>query len=139
MTRPKQKSLLTNRWSHAKVTGRLNPLESELQVELVARVERFRVPGLLYFHVPNGLWTTERGGKRLRRMGLKPGFPDLVFSLPGRTLVLELKDLDGELRDAQLAARKEIIGNGWGWAVRRDLESATALLIECGFLLPGCR
>lgn len=138
MTAPQQKDLLTKRWRKPKVHGRLTPPESDLQIELVARVERCKVPGLLYLHIPNGLWTTERGGRRLRAMGLRPGFPDLLFALAGRVLVLELKAIDGELRDSQLLARQEVIGVGWGWAMRRDLESATTLLVECGFIRKGC-
>lgn len=138
MNAPQQKSLITNRWSKTKVHGRLTPPESELQIQLVARVKRCKVDGLLYLHVPNGLWTTARGGGRLRAMGLKPGFPDMLFALPGRVLVLELKAIDGELREAQVLARKEVIGVCWGWAMRRDLESATALLVECGFIRAGC-
>jgi len=108
-----------------------------MQRALVARVRRCRAPGLLFFHVPNGLWLTDAVGAWMVEMGVKAGMVDLVFALPGRVLCLELKAEDGELRDAQLEARKEIVGVMWGWAVRDTLESATELLVECGFIRPG--
>lgn len=79
------------------------------QMKLVALLDEF-LPDLLYWHTPNG---EERYGAiavALKRMGVKPGVPDLFF--PTMRLFVEMKAPNGLLSEDQLYVKGllELVG-----------------------------
>ena len=87
---------------------------------------------LPFWHTPNGgsRATVERRAKdgstyrfspeakKLKRMGVLPGVPDLQFILPnGQTAFIEMKTPDGVLSDDQIKFRAKVIALGCGYAI----------------------
>lgn len=84
---------------------------------------------LPYTAFPAGERRDERTGGKLRRMGLKPGWPDYQFLLPrGRIGFIELKRADGRLSDDQIEFRRKAVALGCGYAVCRSVEEVEATL-----------
>ena len=86
-------------------------LEDQIQMALIQHIELRKVPGLVYFHVPN---SSKLGGARARsgvplaairakRLGLRAGVSDLVFLHEGIFYALELKSKGKKPSSAQFA------------------------------------
>ena len=74
-----------------------------------AIADTFRVShnkGWRLIHIPNGEYRTHTTARKLKRMGVSPGAPDLILIGPGRVCWLELKTKYGRLTDVQ----KEFLG-----------------------------
>lgn len=69
---------------------------SEYQ-EQVSVVEYLEAKGLIYSAIPNSTWTSSMKQKVMnKRMGLRPGLPDMVVALPGTGLLfIEMKRRKG--------------------------------------------
>jgi hypothetical protein len=67
-------------------------------------LDRCADPAWLWTHFPAGELRSAATGARLKRQGLKPGWPDYLFISPGGRLhCLELKRRGSKLSDAQEA------------------------------------
>jgi hypothetical protein len=91
--------------------------EDDLQILVVDFLEWALPPEVLYFHVPNGgarpqVTKIDRHGKKttfcpegkkLKRMGVRPGVLDIPFIFPtGQIAFIELKVKNGSLSDDQV-------------------------------------
>lgn len=93
------------------------------------------MPGVIYFHVPNGEYRSPRTGARLKAMGVLPGVADITVVLPGGSVAfLELKVKGGSLNPNQRAFRTLCESNGTPYAVARTPEEVTATLRGWGAL-----
>lgn len=84
-------------------------------------------------HSPNGGYRDRRTGHRMKLMGTKAGFPDLVLYHPVRPyagLVVELKTDKGVVSDRQTEWLKSLRACGFRTAVCRGLDEAQATLRE---------
>lgn len=80
-------------------------LEEDEQGAFVTWFE-MQYPNVLMFHIPNGAGVGIKLGKRLKKMGLKSGIPDLM--VPAWKLWIEMKRVKGgKLSDNQ----QRIIGH----------------------------
>lgn len=80
------------------------PLESEVQAQVVAYFQAYRIANALCFSVPGGMQASARQAAKAKRTGYVPGTPDLVFISPLGTWWLELKrERLGKLSKAQVA------------------------------------
>ena len=96
-------------------------LEDDLQAALVQHIELRKVPGLVYWHCPNG---AKLGGARTKsgvplaairakRLGLRAGVSDLVFLHDGKFYAMELKAVGGgKPSKEQMAFLHDVIGQG---------------------------
>ena len=86
--------------------------ENALHISIAARLDQ---AGVVWCHVPNGEKRDKRTAGKLKKMGVKPGVPDiLIFTEP--RCAIELKDgRRGRLSDAQKVWRKNLEENGWLW------------------------
>jgi hypothetical protein len=75
------------------VNNRIIPTEEQDQAALVLWLER---KGLRFTAIPNSTWTPSWQQKRKNyRMGVRPGFPDLVVVVHDRLIAIELKRSQG--------------------------------------------
>lgn len=112
------------------------PTEMQEQIWLFewARLMEGQYPELkLMFHVPNEGKRSQIMGRQLKRMGLKPGVPDVILPVAkGRYhgLAIEMKNLRGRPSGDQLAWIECLRGVGWraeichGWKEAVDVIRA---------------
>jgi hypothetical protein len=87
---------------------RIDPSEYQIHVAIMdwIRLNQTRLPGLkLAFHCPNGEVRNKATAKRLKRMGVLPGIPDLMIPVGNgrfRGLALEVKSKRGKLSAEQV-------------------------------------
>lgn len=92
------------------------PTEVEEQIVLVVWMEKKAIP---FFHVPNGGHRDWREAAKFKRMGVRPGVPDLVVPVARKGyhgLFLEVKRTQGgRLSDTQLFWRDVLLKEGYAW------------------------
>lgn len=116
------------------------PTEAYEQVKLCDWLDRNCI---LYTHPPNGEKRPIKSAMRLKRMGVKPGVPDiLVFSRPHletyrldevRGLAIEMKSLKGVLSTSQKIFHERLTEHGWVVATCKSAEEAIVFLMGFGF------
>lgn len=93
------------------------------------------VPGVIWFHCPNGEARSARTGAKLRAMGVRRGVADLVIVRPGGLVhFLELKTPKGSLSIEQRAFRDECEYHGIPYAVATSSTRIEAILRDWGAL-----
>jgi hypothetical protein len=77
-------------------------------------IRRFKSPGWVWFHPPNGELRPDGAGARLKRMGTRPGASDFILAGPpqGRLHALELKRRGERPTEAQTAFLDEVRAAG---------------------------
>jgi hypothetical protein len=92
-------------------------------------------PGLLWTHIASGEYRTEATAALLKRYGVAPGWPDLIFmDLAGSIAFLEFKRRGGRLSQAQEQFRTACQERGVRHAVCYSFAEAEAQLREWHFL-----
>lgn len=80
--------------------------EDRIQYECAQWLRDNRIP---HHHSPNATKRGAREGSRLKAMGMRAGFHDLIlFFNGGVTVLIELKTDDGKLLDSQERWHKEV-------------------------------
>ena len=88
-------------------------------------------PELTVSHFPAGEARDTGTGGRLKRMGLKRGWPDYIAVLPGgRAVGFELKAEGGRQSEHQLAVQHAFEAVGAGYYVIRSLDDLRVALCE---------
>jgi len=106
--------------------------EDNLQRQVASYLEIVR-PDCVWTHFPAGEARTAITGAKLRRFGLKRGWPDLIFVLPGgRFAALELKAAAGRQSPDQKALQAEIERLGSLYLVCRTLAEVEGALAAWG-------
>jgi hypothetical protein len=133
MPAPSQLSLFKGRNQRGTVTLATGS-EFELQCMIVTVLERWGTRGWKWTHFPAGEKRLLPTGQRLKRMGLKPGWPDLLLlsPYPAKLHQLELKIPGAKLEDDQLDHQAFCIGNGYVYAVAYGFNDALAVLKDWG-------
>ena len=115
--------------------SKLNYEEESLQKAIVQFLKLTAKPGVVYYHVPNGVSSSKRTGARMKAMGLLAGVGDLYFLLPsGFSCWLELKAPKKYPTPEQKAFRDAVRASGGHWEFTRDLDDALRILKEWGVL-----
>lgn len=87
------------------------------------------VPGLLWFHVPNGMVSNARTVAHMKRIGMRPGVADLVVIMPGgKTHCLELKAKNGKLSRDQIVFSADCAIAGVPYKVCDNIDDALRVL-----------
>jgi hypothetical protein len=94
------------------------------------------MPAWLFYHVPNGELRADATGRKLARMGVKPGLPDFMFVGPpaGMTYGYELKRRGLHPTPAQWRVGREIIEAGGVWEWGDSYEAAISAFKRWGAL-----
>jgi len=92
------------------------------------------LPHAIIAHVPNGGGRTEGEARKMKRLGVLPGFPDLIV-MPGggQTLLLEVKAEKGRVSPEQRAFGMRVTAlGGYVWAVVRSIDDVKIVLRSAG-------
>src|SRR4029077_1805109 len=112
--------------------------EFQLQCAVVDTVRRWINPGWIWTHIPSGEKRDVVTAVRLKRMGVMPGFPDLMFVGPtGWTCWIELKARGGRLSKVQGAIASRLIAGGHGYLCSSDYRDIIETLKGWGVLRSG--
>jgi hypothetical protein len=117
--------------------GKRAPAASEFKTccALADTMLRFGAPGWLWTHFPAGEHRHLSAGARLKRMGLKPGWPDYQLVDEGGQLhFLEMKRRGEALTEAQAEFRAAVQARGVPYAVCFSWAEAVKQLQLWGFL-----
>jgi hypothetical protein len=114
------------------------PRENELHTRLVQLIDRWPAPGSkwIYTHIASGEKRDIVTAARLKRMGVKRGWPDFIFvdEASRRVFFLELKRRGQQPSEEQwrIALHLESAGCEYRWT--DDLREAIAWLKDLGVL-----
>lgn len=113
--------------------------EDDLQVSVAAHLDWMLSPPATYTAIGHGGFslgkTREeaiRRGARMKKRGVKPGWPDLIVLFNSRSHGIELKAKDGRLSDDQKSVRDQIIAAGGTYEVCRSVEAVVDHLTALG-------
>lgn len=102
---------------------------------LVDVIERWIMPGWEFTHIASGEKRDEKTARKLKRMGVRAGWPDLVF-VGHRLLGLELKRRRSKPNEDQVRIGEAFRSAGGEWAVVDNYVDAIETLKRWG-VLPG--
>jgi hypothetical protein len=106
-----------------------------LHFSVKKELDRFARPEWEWTHYPAGELRDDATGAKLKRMGMKPGWPDFILLSPeGVFHGLELKREGQALNDNQEAFHARARARGWKVAVADTLMGALAILQDWGCL-----
>jgi hypothetical protein len=111
--------------------------EDDLQKAVCNHLRARKMPGTLFFAVPNGGKRNAREAGRMKAMGVTAGVSDLILFRNKMFFALELKAAKGRVSDAQddfLWAFSEIGGHTF---VAFGIDQALEILELWGFLRPA--
>jgi hypothetical protein len=107
-------------------------LESPLQISIVDYI-RWVAPQLICAHVPNEGERSKWGHIKMIKMGLTPGFHDLLLlEEPGLAYLLEVKPPDESLSEAQVIFHAECKKRNIPQAIVRSIEDVRDALKRWG-------
>jgi len=113
-----------------------NP-ETALQCTIVQHLQARGMPGLVFFHVPNGGYRTKAEAGILKAMGVRPGVSDLILLHQNKTFALELKAQGGRATEEQMAFLSEADRAGAFTALATGVDAALATLEAWGIIRPS--
>ncbi|MEE0776532.1 MAG: VRR-NUC domain-containing protein [Bacillota bacterium] len=92
------------------------------------------LPDLRYmYHTPNGGHRNEREGAKFKRMGVKPGVPDICLPAPRgqyHGLYIELKYGRNKTTASQVAYLDYLRQQGYGTAICYDWTAAAEIIVK---------
>lgn len=118
------------------MTKRKHP-ELKIHIAVAQHLRARAVPGLVFFHVPNGGYRDKREAAKLKAMGVQPGVSDFIFVHRNRVYALELKAEGGRASEAQLKFLSDIDAAGAHTAMPSGLDAALATLESWGLIRPS--
>jgi VRR-NUC domain len=113
-----------------------SPEVTGLHIPIVSFLTRFLAEGWEFTHPATGEHRDKRTAAKLKAMGAKPGWPDLILISPeGRFHGLEFKRRGvGRLSPEQRAFHERAKARGWPIATVDTIEAAIAVLSKWGCL-----
>jgi hypothetical protein len=96
---------------------------------------------ICYMHVPNEGKRSLVAGKRLKGVGLKPGFPDLIIfdhppakpEAPGVIIEMKTKNPRSKLSPQQKSWLTNLTRRGWITSVCNGAEAAIEFMVSLGY------
>ena len=106
--------------------------EDDLQMQCVTwfRLQFPKFARLLH-HSPNGGRRNAREGARFKKMGVQPGFPDLVLLVASQdchALFIELKSATGRQEESQKEYQALVEAQGYRYALVRSFDEFKKLI-----------
>jgi hypothetical protein len=108
--------------------------EANVHIAVVEYLDLVLPAGSIVFHPANGEYRDKRTAAKLRRMGVKPGIPDLVIvSCGGRVAFLEVKpEKGGQLSRPQRDFRDWCLTHSVPYGICLSIDDARAFLDRLG-------
>jgi hypothetical protein len=113
--------------------------EDSIQMAVCLHLRYRGVPGLVWFHPPNGGKRDAREAQRLKATGVRAGVADLIFLHAGRAFALELKTPKGRATAAQIAFMDDWRAAGGEAAIVHGLDEAIDQLELWGLIRADAR
>ena len=104
--------------------------ELHIQRAIVDLLTRAARPGIAWTHMPSGELRHPAIAGKLKGMGTKAGWPDLLLVRHGKMYGLELKTATGRISPAQASAHADLELAGATIAVTHGLDAAIFMLRE---------
>lgn len=108
--------------------------EYALHCAVVDLVTRWIMPGWQFTHIASGEKRDKATAARLARMGVRAGWPDLVFVGPHRVVFIELKRRGSHQSDEQANVAHHILRSGFDYLCVDNLDDAIAALRDFGIV-----
>ena len=118
------------------MTRRRNP-ETAIHCTVVQHLNARGMPGVMWWHTPNGGYRNKSEAMLLKAMGVKAGVPDFLLFSAGRLHGLEIKAQGGRASPEQLAFIAELDRAGAYTALVTGLDACLATLESWGLLKPN--
>ena len=109
--------------------------EDDLQIAVCEFLDVALPPDAVYFAVANGGSRNKAEAAKLKRMGVKPGIPDLVVCYRSECLFIELKTAAGVLSGIQKQMHERLDHTGFDLGVCRSVEGVEDFLLSMGIPL----
>lgn len=110
--------------------------EDQIQRAVVQHLRMRGVPGLVFFHVPNGGRRGKVEGAIFKAMGVRAGVSDLILAHSNKFFALELKAEGGRATESQLAFLQDFDRAGAFTALATGLDAALRTLEAWGLIRP---
>ncbi len=111
--------------------------EQAIHKAVVQHLRTRAVPGLVWWHTPNGGARSKAEGAIFKSMGVRAGVSDFIFVHDNRIYALELKAEGGRATEAQLKFLADIDAAGAYTAMPEGLDPALATLEVWGLIKPA--
>ena len=102
--------------------------EDRLQIAVARFLDVSLPEGAVWFAVPNGGSRNPIEAAKMKRMGTRPGIPDICIIWRGRSIFIELKTPKGRTSPAQEAVMSALTMAGAVVNVCRSLEDVQGFL-----------
>jgi len=123
-----------------RVRGPPTPLEFNLHCMVADTLRRWLSEGWRWTHIPNGELRSKTTGARLKRMGLMPGWPDIILlSDDGVPHFMELKRKGFSLSDPQADFADWCSQRGVAYVICDSFEAALSQLQAWGAVMGSVR
>ena len=113
--------------------------EDAIQAAVCLHLTVRAVPGVVWWHTPNGGSRSASEAGRFKALGVKAGVPDLIAIHNGRVFGLELKAPGGRVSPAQRDMLALLSAGGCETAVAFGLDDALATLERWGVIRSAVR
>lgn len=118
------------------MTKRKSP-EAQIQRAVVDHLKGRGVPGLVFFHVPNGGGRSKAEGAIFKALGVRAGVSDIIAFHANRFYALELKAAGGRATREQMQFLADADAAGAHTALVEGLDAALVTLESWGLLKPN--
>lgn len=118
------------------MSRRRNP-EQQIHKAVVQHLRTRAVPGLVWWHTPNGGGRSKVEGAIFKSMGVRAGVSDLILLHAGKMFALELKAPGGRATEAQMAFQSDFDKAGGFCAMPEGIDAALATLEAWGLIKPA--
>jgi len=118
------------------MSRRKNP-EQQIHRAVAQHLRARGVPGLVWWHTPNGGTRGKVEGAILKAMGVRAGVSDFIFVHQGKIYALELKADGGRASEAQMKFLHDIDAAGAFTAMPTGLDAALATIEAWGLVKPN--
>lgn len=111
--------------------------EQQIHRAVVAHLRQRGMPGVVFFHVPNGAFFGARRaiqGAIMKGLGMRAGVADLIILHGGRGYALELKAQGGRATEAQMEFMDDWRRAGGFGVIAEGLDRALQCLETWGIL-----
>ena len=102
--------------------------EDRLQIAVAEYLDLALPSDALWFHPANGGSRNVREAAKLKRMGVKPGVPDICIVWRGRAIFIELKTATGRMSNVQTEMARALILAGAVFTVCRSVDEVSDFL-----------
>lgn len=118
------------------MSRRKNP-EQVIHRAVAQHLRARAVPGVVWWHTPNGGARSKAEGAIFKAMGVRAGVSDFIFVHEGKIFALELKAPGGRASEAQMQFLSEIDAAGAFTAMPTGLDAALATIEAWGLVKPN--